>query len=342
MSQEQPRDPTDPHRPPSRGAGTRRLSRRHLAWTIAALAVSIPVALLPHLDVLAGGLVPIAQALLPVGALALLALAIVPLLARAWLAAGVLALGAALAVVPALTPVSAASVCPSPAPLTVLSFNAKFAGADPEQLADLIASSGADVVMLVETSEDLIDDVLSRSGLAEALPHRTKQVSQNAYKGTVILSAYPLSAETDIPGSVFDQVSAVATLPDGTGVRVAAVHPPPPVGQPGDWHSAVTAIDEWIRATTDSRLVVAGDFNASYSHPVFRHLTSGLRMAAEAAGVIPWPTWPQEKPVPAFTAIDHVLARGAVPTGWDSAYIPGSDHRAVIAEWALCTPSVSG
>lgn len=337
MSDDQSVDPTDPRHPLPEGAPPRRLSRRHPAWTIAALALVIPAVVLPHLDLVAGGLVPIAQALLPVGALVLLGLAIVPLIARAWLAAAILALGAVLAVVPVLTPVAAASACESSTPLTVLSFNAKFAGADPEQLADLITSSGAEVVAMVETSDDLIDEVLSRSGLAQSLPHRTKQVSPNAYEGSVILSAYPLSSEQDIPGSVFDQVSALATLPDGSEVRVAAVHPPPPVGQPGSWYAAVNAIDQWIRSTTDARLVVAGDFNSSFSHPVFRHLTSGLRTAAEAAGPLPWPTWPQEKPMPVFTAIDHVLARGAVPTGWDSAYVPGSDHRAVIAHWSLCS-----
>lgn len=319
------------------------MSRRHLAWTIAALAVAVPAIVLPHLDLVAGGVVPIAQALLPIGSLALLVLAIVPLIARAWMAAGVLALAAVLAVVPVLTPVADASACQTSTPLTVLSFNAKFAGADPDQLAELISSSGADVVMLLETNEALIDDVLSRSGLAQTLPYRTRQVSANAYAGSVILSAYPLSAEQDIPGSVFDQVSALATLPDGSAVRVAAVHPPPPVGQPGRWYAAVAAIDQWIRATTDSRLVVAGDFNSSFSHPVFRRLAGDLVTAAQAAGPIPWPTWPQEKPLPAFTAIDHVLARGAVPTGWDSAYVPGSDHRAVIAHWNLCEPDgISG
>ncbi|WP_292726862.1 endonuclease/exonuclease/phosphatase family protein [Microbacterium sp. UBA837] len=313
----------------------RPLSRRSLVWIVIAVILAVPAAMLPHLDALAGGMIPIAQSLLPAGALGLLVIAVVAAVSRAWIGATVLVAGAVLSVVPVLTPVRAAE-CTASTPLTVLSFNAKFAGADPGQLADLIRDAGADVVVLVETDEHLINQILDGEGLAETLPHRTKQVSTNAYKGSVVLSAHPLSAEEDIPGSVFEQVSAVATLPDGTAVRVAAVHPPPPVGQPEDWYEAVTAIDEWIQATSDPSLVVAGDFNSSFSHPVFRRLTADLATAAQAAGPIPWPTWPQEKPVPAFTAIDHVLARGAVPRGWASAYIEGSDHRAVIANWALC------
>lgn len=325
----------DPVSPKDRGWRRRLFSRRSLVWIVIAVVLAVPAVVLPHLDLPAGGVIPIAQSLLPAGALGLLVVAVVAAVSRAWIGATVLVAGAVLSVLPVLNPLGA-SDCTGSTPLTVLSFNAKFAGADPRQLADLIRDAGADVVILVETDEHLIGQILHGQGLAETLSYRTKQVSTNAYKGSVILSAYPLSAEADIPGSVFEQVSAVAALPDGSAVRVAAVHPPPPVGQPGDWYKAVTAIDEWIQAASDPRLVIAGDFNSSFSHPVFRRLAEGLATAARAAGPIPWPTWPQEKPVPAFTAIDHVLARGAVPTGWDSAYIEGSDHRAVIANWALC------
>jgi endonuclease/exonuclease/phosphatase (EEP) superfamily protein YafD len=322
--------------------GTQRTSRRQLAWAIPALVVAVPAAVLPHLNVLAGGIVPILQALLPVAAVAMLVLAVVPLIARAWLAAGILVLGALLAGVPALTSVKAPAECAGATPLTVLSFNAKVAQGDPGELAGLIRSSEADAVALLETDEEQIDALLNGEGLSSALPYRTREVSAGGFNGSVILSAHPLSDEEEIAGSVFDQVSAVATLADGTEVRLAAVHPPPPVGQPVDWHDAVSDIDDWIRGTSDEHLVVAGDLNASFAHPAFRQLASSLRTAAEAAGPIPWPTWPEEKPVPAFTAIDHVLARGAEPTGWQSVAISGSDHRAVVGSWALCGSEATG
>ena len=312
--------------------------RGQLMWAIPAVVVALFVVVLPHLDVLAGGVVPVAQALLPAGAVGLLFLALIPLIARRWVAAVILVLGAVLSSIPALTPLRAVSECAESTPLTVLSFNAKFARADPAQLVERIRSSGADVVVLVETDETLIDAVLNVEGLGSALPYRTREVSAGAVNGSVILSAFSLRDEEDIPGSVFDQVSAVAALPGGGEVRLAAVHPPSPVGQPMDWHDAISDIDSWIREASDTRLVIAGDLNSSYAHPVFRELTSSLRNAAEAAGPIPWPTWPQEKPVPAFTAIDHVLARGAVPTGWESFYIEGSDHRGVVGDWLLCAP----
>lgn len=331
----QPSDDDTPSTP-STSRGRRR--RRQLIWAIPAAIVAILAAVLPHIGFLGGEVLPVLQALVPVGAIALVLLAVIPLIARAWGAALILILGAVVAVVPTLTPLRGAP-CEVRTPLTVLSFNAKFAHADPAQLSRLIRSERAQIVILVETDEALIDAVLHRNGLETMLPYRTREVTPGGVNGSVILSAYPLHDEEDVPGSVFDQVTAIATLPDGSAIRVAGIHPPSPVGQPHDWYRGLTAIDGWLHRTSDPRLVVAGDWNSSYAHPVFRRLASSLRDAEQAAGPIPWPTWPEEKPVPAFTAIDHILARGAVPTGWDSFHITGSDHRAVVANLKLCEPS---
>jgi endonuclease/exonuclease/phosphatase (EEP) superfamily protein YafD len=314
----------------------RRRSRWRVVWTVAAAVVVAGAVLLPHLDIAVGGVIPAAQALVPVGAAALIVLAVVSAAARTWIAAAILTVGAVLAALPTLTPLRATADCTVEATLTAVSFNAKFADADTAVLAERVRAARADVVVLVETDEAMIDALLEGEGLAAWFPHRTRTVTAGGVNGSVILSAHPLSDEADIPGSVFDQVTAVALLPGGTQVRVAALHPPPPVGQPLDWRAGLQAIDRWIEATPDAPLVVAGDFNASYAHPAFRHLSATLRSAAEAAGPIPWPTWPEERPVPAFTAIDHILARGAVPTSWDAFAVPGSDHRAVVGTFGLC------
>ncbi|MFE7845721.1 endonuclease/exonuclease/phosphatase family protein [Microbacterium sp. NPDC057407] len=280
--------------------------------------------------------VPVAQALVPVGAMGLVALALIAGVFRIWAAAIVLLIGAVISGVPTLTPVRAVEACKMSGQLTVMAFNAKFAGADPAELSALIRTTGADAVVLLETDEELIDVILTDHELADILPYRTREVDPRPASGSVILSAYPLSLEEDILGSEFDQVSAVATIPGAGGVRLAAVHPPPPTWQPNGWLNGLDDIATWVQETPDGRLIVAGDFNASFAHPVLRRLASDLRTGAEAAGPIPWPTWPEEKPVPAFTTIDHIFARGATPTDWDSAYIEGSDHRAVVAQWSLC------
>ena len=87
----------------------RRLSRRSLVWIVIAVILAVPAAMLPHLDALAGGMIPIAQSLLPAGALGLLVIAVVAAVSRAWIGATVLVAGAVLSVVPVLTPVRAAA-----------------------------------------------------------------------------------------------------------------------------------------------------------------------------------------------------------------------------------------
>lgn len=314
----------------------RRTRRQVIVWTSVAVVIAVCAAVLPYLEIRGVAAIPVAQALVPLGALLLLLLAIASLIFRVWAAALVLIIGAAISGVPTLTPIHVGEACGSDARVTVLSFNAKLAGADPAALAALIRTTEPDAVMLLEADETLVDAVLTEEELADVLPYRTREVTPGPANGSVLLSANPLSGEEDIPGSEFDQVSAVATLPGAGAVRLAAVHPPPPVWQPNGWRSGIDDITTWVQQTRDDRLIIAGDFNASLAHPALRRLASDLRSAAEAAGAIPWPTWPEQKPIPAFTAIDHIFARGATPTHWDSFYVEGSDHRAVIATWNLC------
>lgn len=318
-------------------ARVRPRSHRRLVWTTFAIAVSAVAAVLPHLEISGIAAIPVAQALVPVGAVGLLILAGVSLVLRSWTAAAAFVLGAVISVIPALTPLHAGAECEVDRTATILSFNAKFADADPAALSDLIRATEPMAVILLETSEPLIEAILFEHNLADALPHRTREVSPGRASGSVILSAYPLSREENVPGSEFDQVSAVATVPGAGDVRIAAVHPPPPVWQPNGWRDGLDDIAAWVRDAPDETLIVAGDFNASFAHPALRRLASGLRSGAEAAGPVPWPTWPEGKVIPAFTAIDHIFARGAAPLAWSTVAIAGSDHRAVVAEWGMCT-----
>lgn len=321
---------------------SRRRSRWVFTWTIAATIISASASVLPYLDIPGVAVIPVAQALVPIGAVVLVLLAITSLAFRAWAAALIFFVGALFSGAPALTPLQAGQDCDTAASMTVLSFNAKLSGADPAALAELIRTTESDVVVLLEADEALIEAVLASGGLGTVLPHRTREVSEGAANGSVILSSYPLSQEENIPGSEFDQVSAVATIAGVGDVRLAAVHPPPPVWQPHGWRIGIDSIATWVQQTPDDRLIIAGDLNASFAHPVLRRMASGLRVGAEAAGPLPRPTWPEEKPIPAFTAIDHIFAIGATPAGWSSSHVEGSDHRAVVARWNLCAEASRG
>lgn len=82
--------------------------------------------------------------------------------------------------------------------------------------------------------------------------------------------------------------------------------------------------------------IVAGDFNATHDHAVFRRvLRLGYADAALEAGDALTPTWGPAGKVAVIT-IDHVLVDRRCAVLASSVHaVPGSDHRAVYAEVRL-------
>ena len=292
------------------------------------------LAVLPQLNLLGFGVVPVLQALVPLFCLAAAGVAAIMLLRRRWLAALVLIIGALLAIAPSLVPVVATPTASSDAPLTVFSINVEFSRADAAALEKGIMDSRADVVVLVEVGEPLIKDLLAR-GLRERLPYRSPTVSSGGDAGTAILSRYPLVPEGRIPVAdgivAFDQPSVVIDHPDFGSIRVAGVHPYAPIVDGAvKWRGILRSLDSWQSRHHDIPMIMAGDFNATRAHPAFRELASSFNDVAAAAGPLPVPTWPASMPVPALLAIDHVLVKGLVAVGWQRIRIPGTDHYGIV------------
>ena len=114
-----------------------------IIWTAAAVIISACTAALPYLEIPGIAAIPVLQALVPIAAVVLLLLAITSLIFRMWAAAFVFFIGAVISGAPALTPLQAGRDCKVAAPLTLLSFNAKLAGANPAALAELVRSTNA-------------------------------------------------------------------------------------------------------------------------------------------------------------------------------------------------------
>jgi endonuclease/exonuclease/phosphatase (EEP) superfamily protein YafD len=309
--------------------------RRHprpSSWLSSAMVL---LAVLPQLNLLGFGAVPVLQALVPLFCLAAAGVAAIMALRRRWLAMLVLIIGALLAILPSLVPVTATPTASSAAPLTVFSINVEFSRAEAAALEKSIMESDADVVVLVEVGEPLIKEMLSR-GLRGQLPYRSPTVTSAGDAGTAILSRYPLVPEGHIPVAngivAFDQPSVVIDHPDFGLIRVAGVHPYAPVVDGAvKWRGILRSLDSWQAQHHDIPLIMAGDFNATRAHPAFRELARSFNDAAAAAGPLPIPTWPASMPVPALLAIDHILARGLVATGWQRIWIPGTDHYGIVA-----------
>jgi endonuclease/exonuclease/phosphatase (EEP) superfamily protein YafD len=93
------------------------------------------------------------------------------------------------------------------------------------------------------------------------------------------------------------------------------------------------------RQSDDLPLVMAGDFNASESHPGFRQVAETTTDAHRAAGQGWVRTWPRgRRLVPEFIQLDHVLVRrlGVVDAG--VVHLPDTDHAAVWARLSVHRP----
>jgi len=106
-----------------------------------------------------------------------------------------------------------------------------------------------------------------------------------------------------------------------------------------EWSSALAAVGQSVRASGDSRMLMVGDFNATWGNSGFVALLhDGLTDGAAARGKATDMTWPNGAVVPPFVRIDHVLT-GARLAVTEIAAKPGfgSDHRYLVATVAIRT-----
>lgn len=292
------------------------------------------------LDVRLGNAWPMLQALI---APTLVATAVVVLAGAAYgfardrivaVLGGVLALVALPSAWLTLRPLNAGSKAAGSHTLRVMSSNVEYGQADPRSVVSAVSDRDIDVLVLVElTGAELRR--LDEAGLRQKLPYRTTGLMDSGATGSMVLSRFPLrtvTAGAPGPGEWFQMPVADVATAGGT-VRVKGVHTPPPVPVASNaWH------DELAHRVTrgvnfeQGRTILAGDFNASRAHPVFRGLLEGTTDALPATCCPTTPTWPRGSKVPAFTQIDHILARGLHPTRSGVIELAGTDHAAIWSE----------
>ncbi|MEH1014538.1 endonuclease/exonuclease/phosphatase family protein [Micromonospora sp. CPCC 206060] len=219
--------------------------------------------------------------------------------------------------------------------LRVLTANLLKGGADPAHLVGLVRTHRVDVLAVQEFTATAAAE-LDRAGLATLLPHRHLN-PETGTTGSGIYARFPLrdGGMRRNPGFGFSQAYATLTVDGAPPVLVESVHPAAPY--------AVSVVDDWRTdlaaqppATPDGPLrILAGDFNATLDHaPLRALLDTGYVDAADAAGAGLVGTWgPYDgDPIPPVT-IDHVLVDRRILVRTVSVHgLPGSDHRAVLAE----------
>ncbi|WP_318208153.1 endonuclease/exonuclease/phosphatase family protein [Streptomyces sp. SJL17-1] len=173
---------------------------------------------------------------------------------------------------------------------------------------------------------------------ATELPHYASVEGEGSV-GSILLSSYPLRDWRMIP-STMGMPGATAEIA-GVPVRLQLTHPMPPVpGQVSLWKRELGRVKAAVAAQPTGPMLVAGDFNASQDHAAFRGILAagGLQDAARRADESRAPTWPAEGPLPPFVQIDHVLVRDFSVREVRFPDLPGSDHRAVVADLDLRGP----
>jgi endonuclease/exonuclease/phosphatase (EEP) superfamily protein YafD len=225
---------------------------------------------------------------------------------------------------------------PPPAPgaetLTVMTANISHGDGDPYELVRRAAEDGVDLLAVEEiTAADLAD--MERAGLSDLLPYHAGEPRSDAH-GTMVFASTPLG-----------RAERTATWHDGWVVSlgelvVLATHPQAPT-DPDLWRADHAALlDAVLEHHPD---LVLGDFNATGDHGPMRALAdAGLRDVGELANEGWQPTWPSNGrwsvlglAVPPLAQIDHVLIGPRLAAiSMRTADLPGSDHRAVVAEVA--------
>jgi endonuclease/exonuclease/phosphatase (EEP) superfamily protein YafD len=132
-------------------------------------------------------------------------------------------------------------------------------------------------------------------------------------------------------------VQATLWSPGGP-VALRLVHPLAPFPASWrEWQAALAGVGRSVRGSGDSRMLMVGDFNATWGNSGFVALLhDGLTDGAAARGKATDMTWPNGAVVPPFARIDHVLT-GASLAVTQIAAKPGfgSDHRYLVATVAI-------
>jgi endonuclease/exonuclease/phosphatase (EEP) superfamily protein YafD len=169
-----------------------------------------------------------------------------------------------------------------------------------------------------------------------------------AYGGTGLLAASRLRmTDCRVRGVLWEgqwvPYMVEATLwSHGGPVALRVVHtlaPLPFSGYWREWSAALAAVGQSVRASGTSRMLMVGDFNATWDNRAFVALLhDGLTDGAAARGEALNMTWPNGAFIPPFARIDHVMTGSGLAVTQIAAKPGfGSDHRYLVAAVAVRT-----
>ncbi|MDQ1295709.1 MAG: hypothetical protein QG608_3596 [Actinomycetota bacterium] len=216
--------------------------------------------------------------------------------------------------------------------LRVLTCNTGRGQVDPAALVNLVRTQKVDVLALQELTGAGIS-ALDAAGLNTLMPHRELHPESDSS----LYSRLPLSNGHLIERpTTWQQTAADLTVGSRT-VHIVVVHTSDPVDNVRWWNRDMLELRGLAREGGRDTLML-GDFNATLDHSPLRALLDGggLSDVHLELGRGWAPTWPVHEQLPPFVQLDHVLhGRGIVGVGAWEHTVPGTDHRAVLAELVL-------
>jgi endonuclease/exonuclease/phosphatase family metal-dependent hydrolase len=222
--------------------------------------------------------------------------------------------------------------------LRVATVSLRLGRADPHAVVALVRAHRVDVLAVQELTPEA-RTALQAAGLGEQLPHAHVVAARDGSPpaaGGALWSRWPVRERSAVPGR-FEQPAARIAVPGAPDVEVTAVHTDPPSTSPRSVRQWTADLADLPGPDPGVLRVLAGDFNATLDHAALRRLVgTGYRDAALAVGQGLRATWtPLRSPQPRLT-LDHVLVDPRLGVASVTLVpVPGSDHRALIAELEL-------
>jgi endonuclease/exonuclease/phosphatase (EEP) superfamily protein YafD len=224
-------------------------------------------------------------------------------------------------------------------PVVAMTANVQYGWTDPASLVHDVRTRHVDLLGVVELTPESVTG-LEAAGMGRLLPYRVLRPGPSAH-GSGLWSRYPLT-EAPAWDGVHAMPGATARI-DGRDVVVRVVHP----FRTSRYTAAAyrrdyrTLIDHLAALDPATPALVLGDFNASRDHAAFRRLLGGRwRDAPEVAGSGFVGTWSPRSWIPALMQLDHILISRQFGVRSDHVVrLPGSDHRALVADLVLRPPN---
>lgn len=220
-----------------------------------------------------------------------------------------------------------------PSNFRVLSFNVLTSNQSHDTVLTYLSECDADFIFLMEINPDWVEAL---SPLESDYPYFVK-IPRHDNFGMALYSRHPFASHEIrfIEGAHVPLVHAVIDL-DGHELEVIGCHPVPPVGtrQASARNAYLAGLTE-IATISTLPAVIFGDFNATVWSPHLRDFikTTSLIDSGRKRGF--QSTWRRLNPFFSIP-IDHVFHNAALTcTSRQIGPALGSDHRPVIAEFAL-------